>query len=104
MTSRLVAATDVRSAESRRFVIASAAGRAAIRSFLRGITDSFALCAQNDKPFSCCNRREKCRKPPLCYCERRRGAAIRSFSRGITDFFAYTEKAYSKKTAYSAVF
>jgi len=31
-------------------------------------------------------------------------AAIRSFSRGITDFFAYTEKAYSKKTAYSAVF
>ena len=80
MTSGLVAANTVGCTENRRPVIAvrvsgghlceaeaptepageTAEGRAAIRSFLRGITDSFALCAQNDTPFSCHECRKVC--------------------------------------------
>ena len=39
-------------------VIANAVRRVAIRSLLRGITDSFALCAQNDISFSHCEHRK----------------------------------------------
>ena len=68
----------------------TAARRAAIRSkspviakpckrlwqsvfLLKGITDSFALRAQNDKPFSCCKYHKVCGKPTPCHC----GAGVR---------------------------
>ena len=55
--------------------------------FLRGITDSFALCAQNDKPFSCCKyiRCTENRRPVIA-----RGfspVAIRFSFKGNTDSF-----------------
>ena len=40
----------------------------------KGITDSFALCAQNDIPFSYCNHRGMRSKPSSCHCE---GAGVR---------------------------
>ena len=40
----------------------------------KGITDSFALCARNDIPFSYCNHRGMRSKPSSCHCE---GAGVR---------------------------
>ena len=69
-------------------VIANAVRRVAIRSFLRGITDSFALCAQNDKQFNYCKYIRRADKLSLTrHCERRKACGNPFSFKGNYGFF-----------------